>query len=77
MLGSAGVKIKCHRTVTFHPRGQELCESRGGRPGLPASNKPTASVDVKQHFNNNVSPKSSGAASVKVEVTVLGSPASA
>ena len=22
------------------PRAQELCESRGGRPGLPGSNKP-------------------------------------
>ena len=28
---------------------QELCESRGGRPGLPVPNKPTVSVDVKQH----------------------------
>ena len=34
-------------------RAQELCESRGGRPGLPVPNKPTVSVDVKQHFNNN------------------------
>ena len=33
-------------------RAQELCESRGGRPGLPSLlNKPTVSVDVKQHFN--------------------------
>ena len=30
-------------------RAQELCESRGGRPGLPVPNKPTVSVDVKQH----------------------------
>ena len=30
-------------------RVQELCESRGGRHGLPVPNKPTASVDVKQH----------------------------
>ena len=28
-------------------RAQELCESRGGHPGLPVSNSP--SVDVKQH----------------------------
>ena len=27
-------------------RVQELCESRGGRPGLPVSYRP---VDVKQH----------------------------
>ena len=28
-------------------RAQELCESRGGCPGLPVPNKPTVSVDVK------------------------------
>ena len=28
---------------------QELCESRGGRPGLPSVIVRTASVDVKQH----------------------------
>ena len=31
---------------------QELCESRGGRPGLPSLINPMVSVDVKQHFNN-------------------------
>ena len=31
-------------------RAQEVCESRSGRPGLPVPNKPTVSVDVKQHF---------------------------
>ena len=31
--------------TTSHNRAQELCESQGGRPGLP----PTVSVDVKQH----------------------------
>ena len=43
-------------------RAQELCESRGGRPGLP--NKPTVSVDVKQHFNQPImkmtGPRTSG-----------------
>ena len=34
-------------------RAQELCESRGGRPGLPVPNKPTVSVDVKQHSTTN------------------------
>ena len=29
-----------------------MCESRGGRPGLPAPNKPTVSVDVKQQSTN-------------------------
>ena len=33
-------------------RAHELCESRGGRPGLLSPNKPTVSVDVKPHFNN-------------------------
>ena len=39
-------------------RAQELCESRGGRPGLPVSNKPTVSVDVKQHVNQLHHPSS-------------------
>ena len=30
-------------------RGQELCESRGGRPGLSVLMSVTVSVDVKQH----------------------------
>ena len=30
-------------------RGQELCESRGGRPGLSVLTSLTVSVDVKQH----------------------------
>ena len=31
-------------------RAQELCESRGGRRSwAPVSNKPTVSMDVKQH----------------------------
>ena len=30
---------------------QELCESRGGRPGLSVLISLTVSVDVKQHFN--------------------------
>ena len=35
----------------WRPRAQELCEGRGGRPGLPVPNKPTVSVAVKQQFN--------------------------
>ena len=34
-------------------RAQELCESRGGRPGLPVPNKPTVSVDVKKKKKKN------------------------
>ena len=36
----------------FDFRVQEMCESRGGRPGLPSLIILTVSVDVKQHFNN-------------------------
>ena len=38
-------------TTTERVKVQELCESLDGRPGLPVPNKPTVSVDVKQHFN--------------------------
>ena len=33
----------------FHPRIQEVCESRSGRPGLPILMSLVVSVDVKQH----------------------------
>ena len=33
-------------------RIQDLCESRGGRPGLSVLMSLTVSVDVKQHFNH-------------------------
>ena len=33
----------------FIVRVQELCESRGGRPGLSVLTSLTVSVDVKQH----------------------------
>ena len=32
-----------------HRRVQKLCESRGGRPGLPVLVSLMVSVDVKQH----------------------------
>ena len=38
----------CCVPVTSY-RVQELCESRGGRPGLPAPVSLMVSVDVKQH----------------------------
>ena len=37
------------RGFPFHSRDQELCESRGGRPGLPVLMSLTVSVDVKPH----------------------------
>ena len=49
-----GMVQYCHEATssssTWVVRAQELCESRGGRPGLPVPNKPTVSVDVKQHW---------------------------
>ena len=33
----------------FFTRVQELCESRGGRPGLSVLTSLTVSVDIKQH----------------------------
>ena len=33
-------------------RAEELCESRGGRPGLPVLMSLTVSVDVEQHSTN-------------------------
>ena len=34
----------------FRHRAQEMCESRGGRPGLPSLIIPMVSVDVKLHL---------------------------
>ena len=36
-------------TLNGVPRVQELCQSRGGRPGLSVLMSLTVSVDVKQH----------------------------
>ena len=46
----AALAISVSKEVHREFRVQELCESRGGRPGLPVPNKPTVSVDVKQHY---------------------------
>ena len=35
--------------IYLETRVQELCESRGGRPGLPVLMSLMVSVDVKQH----------------------------
>ena len=45
-------KANCKQGIEPTHRAQELRESRGGRPGLPVPNKPTVSVDVKQHSTN-------------------------
>ena len=38
-----------HKPRLYRHRVLELCESRGGRPGLPVLMSLTVSVDVKQH----------------------------
>ena len=37
----------------MHVRVRELCESRGGPSWVLVPNKPTVSVDVKQHSTNS------------------------
>ena len=41
------VDVKQHSTQAL--RAQELCESRGSRPGLPVLNSPYGVCDIKQH----------------------------
>ena len=49
---SVGVYVPCIYSHTG--RAQELCESRGGRPGLPVPNKPTVSVGRKATLNQRI-----------------------
>ena len=59
------VDIKQHLKKTLYDRAQELCESRGGRPGLTVPNSPYGFIE--HHVSELMS-------CVKVEVDVLGSP---
>ena len=55
---AASVRHASYKELTVFPswtRAQELCESRGGRPGLPVPNKPPVSMDVKPHSTNQSS----------------------
>ena len=54
ILGSPSLIVLIVSVDVKQLRAQQLCESRGGRPGFPVPNKPTVSVDVKQHFNNDL-----------------------
>ena len=51
--GGGEVGVVCTYTkcsgVCAHANVQELCENRGGRPGLPVLMNLMVSVDVKQH----------------------------
>ena len=53
-------------------RARELCESRGGRPGLPVPNSPYGFCGRKATLNEWAT-QSSGAVFMKAEVAVLGS----
>ena len=48
-LGSIRIALYKNNDSNSNFRAQEVCESRGGRPGLPSLISPTVSVDVKQH----------------------------
>ena len=50
------VDVNQHFNQRIHSiyRSQELCKSRGGRPGLPSLISLMVSVDVKQHFDQRI-----------------------
>ena len=41
VLGSPSIAVRQVSVVNFFLRAQELCESRGGRPGLPVNSSPS------------------------------------
>ena len=72
---SVDVKHHVYFTHSGTHRVQELCESRGGRPGLsvPNTNSPYGLYGRKATLNSN-SRVSEFRSYVKVEVAILGSP---
>ena len=73
VLGSPSliVLIISRRKATLKNRGHELCESRGGRPGLPVPNSQYGLFGRKATLNCSITEVRS---CVKVEVAALGSP---
>ena len=59
---------------TLSCKVQELCESRGGRPGLPVPNGPYGLCGHEATLNMNKVKHSELRSCVKDEVDVLGSP---
>ena len=47
-----GTQRKVHRFQSHLPRAQELCESRGGRPGFPVPNSPYSLCGRKATLKN-------------------------
>ena len=64
-----------HNADAKELKTQELCESRGGRPGLPDPNSQYGLCGRKATLNSNSNSNAKELRScVKVEVDVLGSP---
>ena len=63
-------KVGAHTPTDY--RAQELCESRGGRPGFPSLISRTVSVDVKHHVYVVAHTPTELRSCVKVEMAVLG-----
>ena len=63
--------MKLYIIIIEESRAQELCESRGGRPGLPVPNSPYGLCGRKATLKLYLSDLRS---CVKVEVAVLGPP---
>ena len=66
------VDVKQHLEEIAELRAQELCESRGGCPGLPVPNSLYGLCGCKATLNLNIA--SELRSCVKVEVAVLGPP---
>ena len=64
LVGLTGLTPSCLRRL----RAQELCESRGGRPGLAVPNKPDGFCGRKATLKLNLSPKRFWRGPVSVEV---------
>ena len=63
-----------HHHLSWATRAQELCESRGGCPGLPVPNNPHGFCGRKATPNQNESWPTELRGRVKVEEAVLDSP---
>ena len=54
--GLCGRKATLNLNTVERDRAQELCESRGGRPGLPVPNKPCGFCGLKAALNRTLTP---------------------
>ena len=70
LADTTGLNLQLPVQAELNLRVQELCESRGGRPGPPKPNSPCGLCGRKATLNLNLESRSC----VKAEVAVLGSP---